>query len=50
MDKSPRLLTKLYDWLDERTGIKGLLHEALDEPIPGKLAGFDYLRRSRSNV
>ncbi len=42
MDKSPRLLTKLYDWLDERTGIKGLLHEALDEPIRGG-ARFAYV-------
>ena len=25
----------LVDWLDQRTGIRGLLHEALDEPIPG---------------
>ena len=23
------------DWLDRRTGIRGLLHHALDEPIPG---------------
>ena len=23
------------DWLDRRTGIRGLLHQALDEPIPG---------------
>jgi ubiquinol-cytochrome c reductase cytochrome b subunit len=25
----------LIDWLDRRTGVRGLLHEALDEPIPG---------------
>ena len=25
----------LLDWLDRRTGIRGLLSEALDEPIPG---------------
>src|SRR5262245_41820231 len=25
----------LYNWLDRRTGIGSLLHEALDEPIPG---------------
>jgi ubiquinol-cytochrome c reductase cytochrome b subunit len=25
----------LADWLDRRTGIRGLLHHALDEPIPG---------------
>jgi ubiquinol-cytochrome c reductase cytochrome b subunit len=28
-------LSKLYDWLDERTGVKQLTHEALDEPIRG---------------
>jgi ubiquinol-cytochrome c reductase cytochrome b subunit len=28
-------LSKLYDWLDERTGIKDLTREALDEPIRG---------------
>ena len=26
---------RLFDWLDRRVGIRGLLHEALDEPIPG---------------
>jgi ubiquinol-cytochrome c reductase cytochrome b subunit len=26
---------RLYHWLDRRTGIHSLLHEALDEPIPG---------------
>src|SRR5205809_6796988 len=25
----------LYHWFDRRTGIGSLLHEALDEPIPG---------------
>src|SRR5438477_10963058 len=25
----------LYEWFDRRTGIGSLLHEALDEPIPG---------------
>ncbi len=24
-----------YNWLDQRTGIDSLLHESLDEPIPG---------------
>src|SRR5437588_10161473 len=24
-----------FEWLDRRTGIDSLLHEALDEPIPG---------------
>ena len=28
-------LQKLYDWLDERTGIKEITREALDEPIRG---------------
>ncbi len=28
-------LSKLYDWLDERTGIKQITHEMLDEPIRG---------------
>src|SRR6266496_2710930 len=27
--------SRLYRWLDSRTGIGSLLHEALDEPIPG---------------
>ena len=26
---------RLYHWLDRRTGVRALLHEALDEPIPG---------------
>src|ERR671922_1137136 len=26
---------RLYHWLDRRTGIGSILHEALDEPIPG---------------
>lgn len=26
---------KIYDWLDERAGVSELLHELLDEPIPG---------------
>src|ERR1700751_4316829 len=25
----------LYEWFDRRTGIGSLLHDALDEPIPG---------------
>lgn len=28
-------MSRLVDWLDRRSGIRGLLHEALDEPIPG---------------
>ncbi len=27
--------TRLVQWLDQRTGIDSLLHETLDEPIPG---------------
>src|SRR5271170_2168974 len=27
--------TRLVQWLDQRTGIDSLLHESLDEPIPG---------------
>src|ERR1700722_6871115 len=36
--KSPdnsNIATKLDDWLDQRTGIDTILHETLDEPIPG---------------
>jgi quinol-cytochrome oxidoreductase complex cytochrome b subunit/mono/diheme cytochrome c family protein len=29
------LLNSLADWLDERTGYRKLVHEALEEPIPG---------------
>ena len=29
------LVTRLDDWLDQRTGIDSILHETLDEPIPG---------------
>ena len=28
-------ITQLYDWLDERTGIREITREALDEPIRG---------------
>src|SRR3984957_6466598 len=31
----PNIATKLDDWLDQRTGIDTILHETLDEPIPG---------------
>ena len=27
--------SRVYRWLDQRTGIGSLMHEALDEPIPG---------------
>src|SRR3984957_13242359 len=36
--KSPdnsNIASKLDNWLDERTGIDSILHETLDEPIPG---------------
>jgi ubiquinol-cytochrome c reductase cytochrome b subunit len=29
------LITRVDAWLDERTGIDSILHETLDEPIPG---------------
>jgi len=29
------IVTRLDNWLDQRTGIDSILHEALDEPIPG---------------
>src|SRR5262245_23471564 len=32
--RSP-LFNKFADWLDDRTGYKALMHEALEEPIPG---------------
>jgi ubiquinol-cytochrome c reductase cytochrome b subunit len=31
----PAFTGRIYDWLDERTGLSEILHEALDEPIPG---------------
>ena len=31
----PNIGTRLVRWLDQRTGIDSLLHESLDEPIPG---------------
>lgn len=34
----PNLGSRLVNWLDQRTGIHSLLHEALDEPIPGGAA------------
>lgn len=33
--QSFQLASRWADWLDRRTGIRALLHEALDEPIPG---------------
>src|SRR6516225_8416459 len=37
-----RLQKRFYKWLDVRVGIDSLLHEALDEPIPGG-ARFAYV-------
>src|SRR6204780_5584927 len=34
--------TRFVQWLDQRTGIDSLLHESLDEPIPGG-ARFAYI-------
>jgi ubiquinol-cytochrome c reductase cytochrome b subunit len=36
----PGALDRFYDWLDRRTGVRGLLEEALDEPIPGGASWF----------
>ena len=33
--KLQKLYLGLYDWLDERTGVKEITREALDEPIRG---------------
>ena len=33
--EDPPCLTQLADWLDDRTGYRRLVHEALEEPIPG---------------
>jgi ubiquinol-cytochrome c reductase cytochrome b subunit len=30
-----QLAANLYDWIDNRTGVKGILHEALYERVPG---------------
>src|SRR5713226_5761798 len=32
---SARRLNRVYAWFERRTGLNKLLHEALDEPIPG---------------
>lgn len=32
---APQLLSRLGDWIDERTGMRALVSAALDEPIPG---------------
>ncbi len=35
LEDNPRPLSGWMKWLDRRTGVNSLLHEALDEPIPG---------------
>ncbi len=35
MADNSSIFSKAYDWLDERTGIKEITHELLDEPIRG---------------
>lgn len=35
MNPPARKRGRFFEWLDRRTGIDSLLHEALDEPIPG---------------
>ena len=34
------LRLRLAKWLDQRTGVNSLLHETLDEPIPGAPVGL----------
>jgi len=34
-EENPKPLSGWMKWLDQRTGAQSLLHEALDEPIPG---------------
>jgi ubiquinol-cytochrome c reductase cytochrome b subunit len=34
-EPSSKRWQRLYGWLDQRTGIQAVMHEALDEPIPG---------------
>jgi ubiquinol-cytochrome c reductase cytochrome b subunit len=34
-EENPKPLSGWMNWLDRRTGVQSLLHEALDEPIPG---------------
>ena len=36
------MIRRFADWLNRQTGIRGLLHAALDEPIPGG-ASFAYV-------
>jgi len=34
-EPTPLVRAGLWNWIDQRTGVNALLHEALDEPIPG---------------
>src|SRR4051794_15256697 len=34
-DQEPEQHSALFRWIDVRVGLQSLLHEALDEPIPG---------------
>ncbi len=38
----PPAAKRLFEWFDRRTGIHTLMHESLDEPIPGG-ARFAYV-------
>jgi ubiquinol-cytochrome c reductase cytochrome b subunit len=41
LPQEPRsLIDRFYDWLDHRTGFRGLMREALYEPIPGGASWF----------
>ena len=33
-------LERFYEWMDQRTGMRGIMREALDEPIPGGASWF----------
>ncbi|MEW6211829.1 MAG: cytochrome b N-terminal domain-containing protein [Acidobacteriota bacterium] len=35
MSSSPRIWMRVYDWLDDRAGLRPLVRRALDEPITG---------------
>src|SRR5579884_961439 len=41
-DSTPREHGRLFRWINRRTGLEGILREALDEPIPGG-ARFAYV-------
>lgn len=35
VQQGPKSRSGLWKWIDDRTGVDALMHEALDEPIPG---------------